>query len=122
MLFPVRLPGGDAAIREPWRMACAWLARRDRRRRPADPGDARGRGRRRDWAAVAELAATGLDSPPTTSAGRLFDAVAAICGVRARVSHEGQAAAELEGLADPASAAAYPMPLIDAGEPRRRAR
>ena len=77
------MPGGEAAIREPWRMACAWLAAAVRRaagRRRALAGTVD----RRRWRQVAALAQSGLASPLTTSVGRLFDAVAALCGVRAR--------------------------------------
>ena len=112
MLFPVRLPGGDAAIREPWRMACAWLAAASGSERPPPAPALRGSVDRGDWEAVCELLVSGLNSPLTTSVGRLFDAIAALCGVRARVNYEGQAAAELEGISDPAERDAYPMPVI----------
>ena len=114
LLFPVRLPGGDAAVRQPWRMACAWLTAA-LGEQPALPRGLRGQVGHTAWRQVAELAETGLVSPLTTSAGRLFDAVAALCGVRSEVNYEGQAAVELEAVADPAERGAYPLPL--AGEP-----
>jgi hydrogenase maturation protein HypF len=116
MLFPVRLPGGDAAVREPWRMACSWLATATGEEAPAIPATLAAAVDDRSWAAVCELAATGLNSPPTTSMGRLFDAVAALCGIAPRVNYEGQAAVELEGISDRSERRAYPMPLIDGGE------
>ncbi len=114
-LWPVRLPGGERAVREPWRMACAWLlaAVGDGAQAPAalaasvDP---------RSWAAVQRLAATGLASPLTSSVGRLFDAVAALCGLRTAVNYEGQAAVELEAAIDPAEHGAYPLPIARDGE------
>jgi hydrogenase maturation protein HypF len=58
----------------------------------------------------------GINSPLTTSCGRLFDAVAAIIGIRERVSYEGQAAIELEAaLADAAGEEPYPIGLIPDG-------
>jgi hydrogenase maturation protein HypF len=63
---------------------------------------------------VAAVAADGLASPLTTSAGRLFDAVAAICGLRPTVAYEGQAAVELEWAAASSGTGAvrgaYPFP------------
>ena len=112
-LHPVRMPGGERAIAEPWRMACAWLvagAGADAGP-PAPPPTLDGQIERRIWGQVAGLASSGVASPETSSMGRLFDAVAALCGVRVRVTYEGQAAAELEGLADPAERGAYPLPL-----------
>jgi hydrogenase maturation protein HypF len=110
-LWPVRMPGGEAAIRQPWRMACSWLAAAldgepelpDTLASDVDP---------RAWGQVAALARGGLASPLTTSAGRLFDAVAALCGVRPEVNYEGQAAIELEAACDPAERGAYPLPLV----------
>jgi hydrogenase maturation protein HypF len=101
-LRPVRMPGGEAAIRAPWRMACAWLAEAG----VATPLPGVDPER---WAQVAQLARTGLASPVTTSAGRLCDAVAALCGVRLTVTYEGQAAIELEAAADVRETAAYPL-------------
>ncbi len=86
-LWPVPLPGGDAAARQPWRMACAWL---DGARPPGLSVDGRA------WDGVAQMVRSRVASPPTTSMGRLFDAVAALCGLRMEVTHEGQAAIELE--------------------------
>jgi hydrogenase maturation protein HypF len=115
MLWPERLPGGERAIREPWRMACAWLAAAGEAA-PEPPPTLAGAVEPARWRDVAELARTGVASPLTTSAGRLFDAVSALCGVRARVNYEGQAAAEFEGLADRDERGAYPLPLVE-GEP-----
>jgi hydrogenase maturation protein HypF len=110
-LWPVRLPGGARAVREPWRMACAWLVA-IHGREVAPPAAIAAAVDRRTWSAVSELAGIGLASPVTTSVGRLFDAVAALCGVRMRVNYEGQAAIELEAACDPGERAAYPVPLV----------
>ena len=100
-LWPVRLPGGDRAAREPWRMACAWLLAAG-----VDAPDAL-RAAHARWDAVERLCATGFAAPVTTSMGRLFDAVAALCGVRSVASYEGQAAMELEALATPGERGEY---------------
>jgi hydrogenase maturation protein HypF len=118
-LVPVPLPGGDAAVREPWRMACAWLAASLEESVPELPLALRRAVEPDRWKRVAHLADDGLASPPTSSAGRLFDAVAALCGLRARVDHEGQAAMELEWAADRNESGAYPLPLVAAEMPGR---
>jgi hydrogenase maturation protein HypF len=87
-LAPVTMPGGVAAIREPWRMALAWAH--------AAGVEVWFDDSRAD--AVRDLAARGR-GPVTTSAGRLFDAVAALLGLRPTVTYEAQAAIELEAQA-----------------------
>ncbi|HUA72614.1 MAG TPA: carbamoyltransferase HypF [Solirubrobacteraceae bacterium] len=95
-LLPVALPGGERAIRQPWRMACSWLVASG-----IEPPAA--------WRPIAELARSGLASPWTTSMGRLFDAVAALAGIRAEINYEGQAAIELEAACDVGESGDYPI-------------
>ena len=96
-LLPLRLPGGERAAREPWRMAVAAL-------------HGAGLGYRitswlkktwpeRDAGPLLTMLARDLRCPPTTSLGRWFDAAAGILGLRAESHYEGQAAMELEGRA-----------------------
>ena len=98
-----RLPGGDKAVEEPWRMAVSVLT-------------AEGLGDEIhqifpafDWQLTQKLVNTGFNSPLTSSAGRLFDAVAAILGLCAVTSYEAQAAIRLESIADPGVQEQYPF-------------
>jgi hydrogenase maturation protein HypF len=109
-LKAVRLPGGERAIREPWRLACAWLTAAD----ATPPAVLRELVPSRTWAQVAGLVRSGVASPMTTSMGRLFDAVAALCGVRTTINYEGQAAIELEAACDPHERGRYPVELESA--------
>ncbi len=110
-LLPVALPGGDRAAREPWRMACAWLvaAGASEEVPPALAGHVDGA----KWDAVRRLCVSGFRAPPTTSMGRLFDAVAALCGLHPVATHEGQAAIALEAAHDSAERGAYELPIVD---------
>jgi hydrogenase maturation protein HypF len=110
-LRPIRLPGGERAILEPWRMACAWLTDMRVGLPPAFADIAQNR-----WNMVARMSIQGTGSPFTSSMGRMFDAVAAICGVRLEVTYEGQAAVEFEALADRSAADPYPMEFEQRGE------
>jgi hydrogenase maturation protein HypF len=96
-LRPFRLPGGDAAAREPRRAALGLLyeAFGDQAFAMADlaPAAAFSPGER---ATLHAMLSCGNNAPWASSAGRLFDAFAALCGLRQRASYEGQAAAELE--------------------------
>ncbi len=56
---------------------------------------------------ISEMITKGINSPLTSSLGRLFDGVAAICGIRSRVNFEGQAAMELEMLAGESTESLY---------------
>jgi hydrogenase maturation protein HypF len=115
-LAPVPMPGGAAAIRQPWRMAAAYLDAAC----PGTPADRLDVGRRNQarWGVVVAMARHGVNSPACSSAGRLFDAVASILGVRDAINYEGQAAVELEQLADPGEVGAYRAGL-ETGDPFR---
>ncbi|NBE97713.1 carbamoyltransferase HypF [Nonomuraea sp. KC401] len=110
-LAPVPMPGGETAVRQPWRMAAAYLAGLDGMDGMDDSAAratavARRAGAR--WESVTALARRGGPAAPlTSSAGRLFDAVAALAGVRDTITYEGQAAIELEQVADLAERGAY---------------
>jgi len=108
----ILLPGGEAAIREPWRIAqaCLWLLGQE------TPGT-------RPWpwmqqharasALLPEMLRKGLNSPTTSSCGRLFDAVAALLGLGMEISYEGQAAILLEREQDFEATGGYECPFVE---------
>jgi hydrogenase maturation protein HypF len=114
----VPLPGGTAAIREPWRMAVSYLAHHFGREfltldipfvRQLNPPKAD---------LLLRMMEQGVNSPLTSSCGRLFDAVAALIGIRHQVNYEAQAAIELEMAMESAKIAwseeetGYPLTLV----------
>jgi hydrogenase maturation protein HypF len=119
---PVPLPGGDTAVRESWRMAMAYLYQAvgeaafslDHPVARLLKGD--------DLKLFAQMLRRGINSPLTSSCGRLFDAVAALLGVRHFVSYDGQGAIELEALAESAESKEsewYPYHISHTETPRQ---
>jgi hydrogenase maturation protein HypF len=112
-LSSVEMPGGDAAIREPWRMAVSHLYR-------AFGPEYRGlnlqliHDNNDNIDIIQQMIDKSINSPLTSSCGRLFDSVAALLGIRYSASFEGQAAAELEMLLEPddSNMASYPFEIV----------
>jgi hydrogenase maturation protein HypF len=108
----VRMPGGERAIREPWRMALAHLMDAD-----VDCAGLLKNIPQGTLRAVRDSLRKGLNAPFTSSCGRLFDAAQALIGLRATTTYEGQAAMELEWAAtDVEPCGTYPF-VIAPGDP-----
>jgi hydrogenase maturation protein HypF len=100
-LAPLPLPGGDAAAEQPWRMGLAALYHTfgaEGLKGPFLPASLQGVAEEKRRALMAMME-SGFNTPLTSSCGRLFDAVAALLGIRLESDFEGQAAMELETLA-----------------------
>ncbi|MFQ5593615.1 MAG: carbamoyltransferase HypF [Anaerolineae bacterium] len=111
-LRPFRLPGGDAAIKEPCRVALAllWELYGDAVLERDDLAPVRAF-RPSERRLLARMLTKGINAPITTSAGRLFDVVAALLDLHQQITFEGQAAMALEYVADPTVRDAYLLAL-----------
>jgi len=112
----VPLPGGAAAIREPWRMTVSYLAHHfGRDFLSLDIPFARQLNRPKvDF--LLRMMEQGVNSPLTSSCGRLFDAVAALIGIRQQVNYEAQAAIELEmAITSSEDETGYPLEFVPDG-------
>ncbi|MBJ6800031.1 carbamoyltransferase HypF [Geomonas propionica] len=113
----LRMPGGDAAVKEPYRMALSALYRLHGAELFRQPLAVCGEVQEADRALFLKMLEKGINAPLTSSCGRLFDAVSALLVVRHRISYEGQAAIELEALAETGSASeSYPYLVAGEGE------
>jgi hydrogenase maturation protein HypF len=114
----VALPGGDAAVREPWRMAFAHLAAAGFAEE--DAGELVG-ATAQEARLLSRMMERGINAPLTSSLGRLFDAVAAVVLSRRKVDYEAQAAIELEGIAvdEPDEITGYELAVTDADWSKR---
>ena len=107
------MPGGDLAARTPWRCLAGYasLSPESTALQPKgrDPGA-------EDYRIALRQIERGINAPLASSMGRLFDAAAAVLGVRDVASYEGQAAMELESLADGGRVLPLPFPVVDQGD------
>lgn len=103
------MPGGDLATKEPWRMALSYL----QSLYGEIPDDTKAFEGivENELRLVAKATSKGINAPLTSSCGRLFDGVSALLGLRQRASFEGQAAMELEMVADAIQQQHYPCLL-----------
>jgi hydrogenase maturation protein HypF len=113
----VPMPGGSMAIREPWRMAMVYLSKAfgDETNnlainlvRRVDP---------QKWEILKRMIEKKINTPLTSSMGRLFDAISSLLSVRDEVHYEGQAAIELEMIADPEVGGQYPFHIYQEEKP-----
>jgi hydrogenase maturation protein HypF len=111
-LRTIPLPGGDKAAREPWRMAAVYLERVFGSLEKVDISFVHSLDLA-TWSLIREAMLGRINAPLCSSTGRLFDAVSALLGVRERVNYEGQAAIELEQLADPGEEGEYPVEIAE---------
>ncbi len=107
-LAPLRLAGGDTAVREPWRTAAAFVHQSGCAGMMPEAVSAAG-----DTETVRMALEARINAPMTTSCGRLFDAVSAMCGLCLFSSFDGEAPARLMAAADPGEDGAYPVKLED---------
>jgi hydrogenase maturation protein HypF len=112
-LLPALMPGGEAAIKKPWRMALSYLY--------TVFGEDCLSHLPLSWEILPEEEVNmalyqikeGVNSYPTSSCGRLFDGIAALTGLRLQATYEGQPAIELEQQVDASVTSAYPFPIVD---------
>jgi hydrogenase maturation protein HypF len=117
----IPLAGGAKAIREPWRLAAVYLQKTF--------GDEFlnldlpfvQSLNQKEWKTLQSMILSGTNCPETSSMGRLFDAVSAILGLRNSVNYEGQAAIELEMIADRKAARNYEFEIAESGVIRSEA-
>jgi len=113
----VPMPGGNAAIREPWRMAVSYLTHHFGEGFRKFPVPFVQRLHRPKVDLLQRMSDRGVNAPLTSSCGRLFDAVAALAGIRQEVNYEAQAAIELEmAIGHAAPDGSYPLELLTDGE------
>jgi len=98
----IPLAGGDAAVRQPWRPALAYLMD------TFGPDAPFAAAPERQVRVVRRMIVSGVNTVATSSCGRLFDAVASLVGLRQEVNFEGQAAIELETIAEDGNLERYP--------------
>ena len=111
------MPGSEQAIHQPWRMAAAYLYQTFGSDFKQWPLDFVARLKRAEWRGLKSMIDRQVNTPLTSSMGRLFDAIAALLGIRHKVNYEGQAAIELEALASQVNEAGdYPFEFV-AGQP-----
>ncbi|MEN6635937.1 MAG: carbamoyltransferase HypF [Clostridiaceae bacterium] len=107
-ILPFALLGGEAAVHEPWRAALSVSVIALGRAEALKLFPVRAR----EAELLLQAASAGLNAPVTTSMGRLFDAIAALCGRSETVSYEGQAAIALEQCADETEPESYHFSIV----------